>query len=141
MGMRRREGFAPSPPEYRGRGEQLYVPQPEPNMRFASLLESLARWLRSDRIRIAPSDGAILRLTPDAVIVVRDVAFRVTARRVVSLAGGPAVVYDCESERSRCQLRIEPASPRARIVFIDADEETPLAEDDVEIFPSRGVCR
>ena len=108
---------------------------------LSSLRRELSRWLRSDCIRIAPSDGAILRLMPDAVIVVRDVAFRVVARRVVSLASGPAVVYDCEAERSRCQLRVEPALPRARVVFIAADEETPLAEDDVEIFPSQGVCR
>jgi hypothetical protein len=101
-------------------------------------MSRFCRWWRQDRIRVSPRDGALLRLAPAAIIIVRGARFQVAARRVVSLASGPAVVYDCASEHGRCQLRVEPAEEGPRVVLLGAEADIPLREDDIEIFPARG---
>src|SRR6187401_1548671 len=97
----------------------------------------LTRWWRTDRIRVSPRDGELFRMTPDAVVIIRGVLFRNVSRRIVSLPGGAAIVYDCDSERKRCQLQVEPAALR-RLTLIEGESETVLAEDDLEFFPAPG---
>ena len=70
---------------------------------------------------------------------VLDAVGRVTLRSYGDpSAGKPAIVYDCASAMARCQLRVTPGQPWPNVVRMDADRESPLSLDDVEIFPVRG---
>ena len=106
-------------------------------MLVSTLWPILTRWWRTDRVRVSPRDGELFRLTPDAVVIIRGVQYQIVGRRLVSLPGGAAIVYDCDSERKRCQLQVEPAAPR-RLMLIEGESETALTEDDLEIFPAPG---
>jgi len=106
-------------------------------MRLPRIIQTLHRWWRGDRIRVSPTDGAILRLASKSVIAIRGEIFEVIGKRVVALAAGSAIVYDCVSVGSSCQVRVAVGSPRG-LTLIDANGEGPLAEDDLATFPARG---
>jgi hypothetical protein len=98
------------------------------------LWQTIRRWLLGDRIRTAAADGAIYRLTPGSVVVVRGRSLRIVAAAAIE----GAIVYDCDSERGECRLRAEIRSGRPRLVLVEADLAIPLARSDVEIFRCRG---
>jgi hypothetical protein len=98
------------------------------------LWHAIGRWLLGDRIRTAAADGAIYRLTPGSVVVVRG-----RSLRIVAAAATPgAIVYDCDSERGACRLRAEIRSHGPRLALVECDRAIPLAPFDVEIFRGRG---
>src|SRR5262249_40057789 len=104
-------------------------------MRFWRLLKN---WLLADRIRAPSDDGAIWRLVPSAILPIGDIPFEFVARHVVFLANGTAIVYDCASDRTRCRLRVEPAVPTPRVVYVDSHGEVVLTAGDFEIFSVQG---
>lgn len=105
---------------------------------FSTWVQSLRRWWRVDRIRISPHDGEILRLGLADVLLVGEEWFEITGRYVEQMASGPVIVYDCSSAQTRCRLRVEPGVPWPRILRVDADRETPISSDDIDIFSVRG---
>jgi hypothetical protein len=98
------------------------------------LWRAIRRWLLGDRIRTAAADGAIYRLTPGSVVVVRGRSLRIVA--AAALDG--AIVYDCDSERGECRLRAEIRLGGPWLVLVEADRAISLAPFDVEIFRWRG---
>jgi hypothetical protein len=97
-------------------------------------LQTIRRWLFGDRIRTAAADGAIYRLTPGSVVLVRG-----RSLRIVAAAAAPgAIVYDCDSERGECRLWVELRSGGPQLVLVDMDRCVPLTLSDLEIFRCRG---
>jgi hypothetical protein len=98
------------------------------------LWRAIRRWLLGDRIRTGAADGAIYRLTPGSVVVVRGQPLRIVAAEAIE----GAIVYDCDSERGACRLWAEIRSGGPRLVLIEAGRAVPVAPLDVEIFRCRG---
>ena len=101
-----------------------------------SLLDLLRAWWRVDRIRVAPSDGRLLRLRPNGFVTIGGGTFEIARRVVGQDAGGPFVIYECQATGISAQLivRLAAESQQTAIRWIGSDGERRLDERDVSVF-------
>jgi hypothetical protein len=67
----------------------------------------LRRWWQSDRIRISPREGELLRLQPRGLLLIGDQRVRIESRRVMSGRAPARVIYECSGENGPATLQVE----------------------------------
>ena len=95
---------------------------------FARLLHW---WWRSDRIRVSPAAGRLLRMAPPCFLRIAGVPAEVVARQVIRGGACPILVHHC----------VDALGPFVLVVRVGADGvvvrigERELAAADVEVIP------
>lgn len=88
-----------------------------------------------DRIRVPPSDGRLLRLSPPCVLMIGTETVSIVGRTVGSRKGRPCVRYELESQRSTGTLVVElQQNLRCEITLEASSIHQPIAEDDIVVF-------
>lgn len=104
-----------------------------------TLLKILCNWWRQDRVRIAPGEGRLLRLSPGDLIMINGEPFEILERAVSGSEDTATVTYDCLSPTGAFQLSIRPAAP-GRALLQDAGHATEannkrfIAADDIQVW-------
>ena len=101
-----------------------------------SIVELLRAWWRVDRVRVASSDGRLLRLRPHCFVMIDGRPFEIARRIVGQDAGGPFVVYECQATGGSARLIVNlvAESQQTSIRWIGPDGERGLDERDVSVF-------
>ena len=107
-----------------------------------SLLELVGAWWRTDRIRVSPAEGRLLRLRRGSVVRLREQTAVVRQRWVGRSASGPYVNYDCEVDGGGgpCQLRVGPVlgSGPHGVTWTRGGKEDAVPPEDIEVFAASG---
>src|SRR5260221_14778876 len=69
-------------------------------------LNLVARWWRTDRVRISPREGELLRLQPGCVLTVNGVPAEVRVRMVVHERDTRRGSYQCQTELGPAILEV-----------------------------------
>jgi hypothetical protein len=93
----------------------------------------LHSWLHRDRIRVSPSAGQLLRLKPSCCLRVAGQYAEVVGRAVDD--GRPSVVYECRTRTGVGLLAVNLSNGRLAMEWCERGQVTPLAAEDVEVFP------
>jgi hypothetical protein len=96
----------------------------------------LAAWWRTDRVRISPREGELLRLRPGCVFTVHGVPAEVRARIVVPEFDRPRVSYECQTELGPASLEVDgpDGEGRSAIVWSRPGRREVLFEHQIEVF-------
>jgi hypothetical protein len=96
----------------------------------------VAGWWRSDRIRISPREGELLRLQRGSVVTVNGIVAEVRSRTVVNLRQSSAIHYGCQTEHgpARLEVRWDEGAERCEIIWTTPGENEALLEHQVEVF-------
>jgi hypothetical protein len=100
---------------------------------LGSLWGLVQTWWASDRIRISPREGRLLRLAPGALLGIEGEMLEVTQRTVHDLRSGPLVRYACRSADGDSELWVA-ALPELTIVWTRIGRDRRLRSDDLEIW-------
>lgn len=96
----------------------------------------VAAWWRTDRIRISPREGELLRLIPGSVFSVFGVAAQVRTRCVIQADEGDIVQYECETDSGLARLDVwldhSPGDPR--IQWSISGRSNTLHAQQIEVF-------
>lgn len=106
--------------------------------RLGSLLHS---WWQRERIRVSPTDGRLLGLTPGCVVIIDGTPAQVVARERGPPAGEPRVIYVCRTRAGTAilQVRRRQGERGCQVRWRESDFVRDLTEDDIEVLPSGGV--
>lgn len=109
---------------------------PNPLAWIAELLALVRNWWQSDRVRISPREGRLLRLKPPCFVVAGSSLLRVEGRVVGQGPGGPYVMYPCTSDTGPGELWVTLGSARQspHIRWIQDGRQAELDEMDLQIF-------
>ena len=112
------------------------------------VLRLVRSWWRSDRIRIGPAEGRLLRLQPGALVSIRGQLVKLVQRREWFEEGGARVEYLCEGEDGEVAISAGGGSERGvqvrcrlmeASVFVPAEDVCVLRESgSASTTPARG---
>jgi hypothetical protein len=112
---------------------------------MGTLAGSIARllhwWWHGDRIRAAPREGRLLRLTPPCFVRIAGQWAEVVSRRVLRDSNVPLIVYRCAGPADAFELAIRPTVDGVRIDLRRGGKTRPLSEDDVEVIRGAACSR
>lgn len=106
-------------------------------LHVGSCLFRLTRsWWQSDRIRVATSEGRILRLATGSFLCVRDRRAEVVGRTVGQGANQSWVVYELEFADSNATLTVglDHTSDQNTFEYADGDAVSELCESEITVF-------
>lgn len=100
------------------------------------LVRLISQWLNSDRIRISPRCGELLRLQPPAVVVIQGVPWRLEQRSVQSREDAIWVRYDGTDGQRSGHLLVSPRGDVVppRVVLVDDETRVELAQSDIVVY-------
>lgn len=89
-----------------------------------------------DRIRVSPSEGRLLRLSPPCVLTIGSETVQIVSRTVSATTDGPSVQYECETDYGVARLTVKlTEAMRTQVDWSPPDgRPIPLAETDVVVF-------
>ncbi len=100
------------------------------------LLELAKSLIKQDRIRVSPSEGRLLRLSPSCVLTIGSETVRIVSRTVRDTPDGPSVSYECETDSGYGQLVIQLTRTfRTDATWRANGVDTPIAEADLLVWP------
>jgi len=108
--------------------------------RFArEALALVAAWWRTDRVRISPREGRLLRLEPPCFLIIEGRLAEVLGRKQVSGGERPAVSYSCLTDHGPGELvvAVPERGSRLQVKWLDAEGERTLGEEEIPVYPSR----
>ncbi|HEX3658867.1 MAG TPA: hypothetical protein VHV55_23945 [Pirellulales bacterium] len=109
----------------------------------ADVWHLVRRWWASDRIRLSPDEGRLLRLEPGSILVIEGRPVEVLERRAGEAAAGPYVEYRCRGSGVQGRLRVAPLGPDhcLRADWLEAGHSHGLPPVAIEVYmaPSRFV--
>lgn len=100
-----------------------------------SVIELCRSVLKQDRVRISPSEGRLLRLSPPCVLTIGPRTVRIVSRTVSETASGPTVTYECETDLGPAELIVRLTRMlRNDVSLLENGIEHELAESDLVVF-------
>ncbi len=100
-----------------------------------SVIELCRSILKQDRVRISPSEGRLLRLSPPCVLTIGSRTVRIVSRMVSETGSGPIVTYECETESGLAELIVRlNRMLSSDVTLFENGVEYQLAESDVVVF-------
>jgi hypothetical protein len=96
----------------------------------------IAGWWRSDRIRISPREGELLRLQPGSILMVNGIVAEIRSRAVIHASRGNGVHYECQTEHGSARLKVPfpDGEQRVDIIWSAAGRNQSLLECQIEVF-------
>jgi hypothetical protein len=92
-------------------------------------------WWRSDRIRVSPCEGRLLRLAPPCFLRIAGESAEVVARHLIHDAGGPLLVHRCADALGSFELEVRQTAGASEVRVRRGGRERRLAAADVEVIP------
>ena len=90
-----------------------------------------------DRIRVPPSEGRLLRLSPPCVLTIGSETVLIVSRTVSETTDGPSVRYECETDYGSAELIVRLNAMKTQVEWKNQEgTTTPLAEADLVVFGS-----
>jgi hypothetical protein len=96
----------------------------------------IAAWWRTDRVRISPREGELLRLRPDCLLMIAGQTVEVRRRLEVQNLCTQGVRYECRTDEGPAQLdvRLSENANRLEIYWSIAGRIETLCEHQIEVF-------
>lgn len=100
-----------------------------------SVIELCRSVLKQDRVRISPSEGRLLRLSPPCVLTIGRRTVRIVSRAVSETVSGPIVTYECETDAGEADLIVRlTRTLKSDVSLRENGIERELAESDFVVF-------
>ncbi|MGR9108759.1 MAG: hypothetical protein ACU843_17720 [Gammaproteobacteria bacterium] len=111
----------------------------DPVSRWLDWLAALKQWWRSDRIRISPGEGRLLRIAAPCILEIDGERWFVEFRESLRDEYGPSISYRCRDEKDReSEIRVSPSShtgSRNEVLWTRDGQVRWLDESEVGIYP------
>jgi hypothetical protein len=101
-----------------------------------AILGLISAWCHSDRVRISPREGELLRLRPGSVVQINGTVAEVRSQSFVQKGQTTRVRYDCQTESGPAQLEVQCHAVDNRVVIVwstDGRKEL-LFQHQIEMF-------
>jgi hypothetical protein len=99
------------------------------------ILQTCRAIVCGDRIRVAPSEGRLLRLSPPCVLMIGSETVQIVSRTVSESSAGPIVLYDCDTEFGAAVLSVRLLMNQCcEVTWQAGTSEASIAESDVVVF-------
>lgn len=96
----------------------------------------VAAWWRTDRVRISPREGELLRLRPECVLSIAGKPVEVLRRHEVQTLSAQGVAYECRTDEgpARLEVRLTENGNQIEIRWSVSGRNEALDEHQIEVF-------
>jgi len=102
---------------------------------WMGLIDTIRSWWRTDRIRVSPVEGQLLRLPPGSIISFEGQPIEISQRQVEPQESGKRIRYVCQTPAGIAELSVDTnADAEFHLTWNEDGNVRPISHDEITVW-------